>query len=100
MDHNKAFSLLGIAYSARKLVTGEELVLKEVRRQKARLVIISEDISEKTEKTIRNKCQYYDVALVKAGTREQLGGAIGKDARAIIAVMDKGFAAKLTELLG
>lgn len=47
MDHNKAYSLLGIAYSARKLVTGEELVLKEVRRQKARLVIISEDISEK-----------------------------------------------------
>ncbi len=29
-----------------------------------------------------------------------IGGAIGKDTRAIVAILDKGFAVKLAELLG
>lgn len=67
----KALSLLGLANRARKITTGEELVLKAVRNGKAKMVLISEDISEKTEKTIRNKCEYYNV-VEKAGTREMI----------------------------
>ncbi|EAE9679696.1 YlxQ family RNA-binding protein [Listeria monocytogenes] len=96
----KALSLLGLANRARKITTGEELVLKAVRNGKAKMVLISEDISEKTEKIIRNKCEYYNVVVKKAGTREMIGGAIGKDTRAIVAILDKGFAVKLAELLG
>ncbi|EIX1151425.1 YlxQ family RNA-binding protein [Listeria monocytogenes] len=96
----KALSLLGLANRARKITTGEELVLKAVRNGKAKMVLISEDISEKTEKTIRNKCEYYNVVVKKVGTREMIGGAIGKDTRAIVAILDKGFAIKLAELLG
>lgn len=69
----KALSLLGLANRARKITTGEELVLKAVRNGKAKMVLISEDISEKTEKTIRNKCEYYNVVVKKAGTREMIG---------------------------
>lgn len=43
----KALSLLGLANRARKITTGEELVLKAVRNGKAKMVLISEDISEK-----------------------------------------------------
>ncbi|EFI83799.1 Ribosomal protein L30E [Listeria grayi] len=96
----KFLSLLGLANRARKLTTGEELTLKAIRNEQAKLVIISEDISEKTEKTIQNKCKYYNVTLLKVGTREELGGAIGKESRAIIAVLDKGFAKQLVALLG
>lgn len=98
--NKKFFSLLGLANRARKLTTGEELALRAVRNGQAKLVIISEDISEKTEKTIQNKCKYYNVPLLKTGTREMLGGAIGKESRAIIAVLDHGFAKQLVALLG
>ncbi|EUJ60930.1 ribosomal protein L7Ae family [Listeria fleischmannii FSL S10-1203] len=48
--NDKALALLGLANRAKKLTTGEELVLKAVRREKAKLVIIAEDISERTAK--------------------------------------------------
>jgi ribosomal protein L7Ae-like RNA K-turn-binding protein len=98
--NDKALALLGLANRAKKLTTGEELVLKAVRREKAKLVIIAEDISERTAKKIHDKCEYYEVALKQVGTRDELGGAIGKESRAIIAVLDTGFAKKLKELLG
>ncbi|WP_163652723.1 YlxQ family RNA-binding protein [Listeria sp. PSOL-1] len=98
--NDKFFSLLGLAYRAKKITTGEELVLKAVRRKQTSLVIMSTDVSESTAKKIRSKCEYYDVALCEIGTREQLGGAIGKESRALLAVLDKGFSKKLSELLG
>ncbi len=100
MVNEKALSLLGLANRARKITTGEELVLKAVRSEKAKLVIISSDISEKTAKKIRSKCEYYGVTMRTGGTRTELGGAIGKESRAILAVLDQGFAKKLIELLG
>ncbi|EUJ31750.1 hypothetical protein MFLO_08062 [Listeria floridensis FSL S10-1187] len=96
----KFLQLLGLAYRAKKITTGEELVLKAIRSGKASLVLLAGDVSSGTEKKIRNKCEYYEVDLRKLLTREELGGAIGKESRAIIAILDKGFAKKLKELLG
>lgn len=47
---DRILNLLGLAMRARKLVTGEELVINEVRRGKVRLVILSEDASLNTKK--------------------------------------------------
>ncbi|MEN2666513.1 YlxQ family RNA-binding protein [Listeria aquatica] len=96
----KFLQLLGLANRAKKITTGEELVLKAVRSGKASLVVLADDVSSGTEKKVRNKCEYYGVPLQKRFTREELGGAIGKETRAVIGILDKGFAKKLMELLG
>lgn len=50
MKHNRWASLLGLAQRAGKVVSGEELVVKEVQRGRARLVLLSQDASVNTEK--------------------------------------------------
>ncbi len=96
----KFFQLLGLANRARKLVSGEELVLNEIQKKTAKLVILSEDASEATKKKFQNKCLFYDIKLVTVGDRATLGHAIGKERRVVIAVLDEGFSAKLLINLG
>ena len=91
--------LLGIATRARMIVTGEELAIREVQSRKARLVIISNDASTNTSKKITDKCTFFNVEKHVFGSREELGHAIGKDSRVVLAITDAGFASKLSELL-
>ncbi|MFS0688058.1 YlxQ family RNA-binding protein [Sporosarcina sp. 179-K 8C2 HS] len=100
MNHpTKIFQLLGMAARARKLITGEELVVKEVRSGNARLVIVSEDASKNTHKKVNDKCNFYNVEKHVFGSREALGHAIGKESRVVLALTDAGFAGKLSGLL-
>lgn len=92
-------SLLGLANRARKLISGEELVVKEIRSGKAKLVLLAEDASKNTEKKISDKCAYYQIPLKRVENRSLLGFAIGKEARVVVAVLDEGFAKKLQTLL-
>jgi ribosomal protein L7Ae-like RNA K-turn-binding protein len=92
-------SLLGLAARARKIVTGEELVVKEIQRRTVKLVLLSKDASANTEKKITDKCSYYRIPIRFVDNRYELGKAIGKEARVIIGVMDEGFASKLNTLL-
>ncbi|WP_088005965.1 YlxQ family RNA-binding protein [Indiicoccus explosivorum] len=98
MSGQRIYQLLGLAASARKVTTGEELVIKEVRGGNAKLVIVSQDASANTAKKLRDKCGSYKVGLQEFGSRAELGHAIGKDERVVIAVTDSGFAKKLTSL--
>lgn len=92
-------SLLGLAYRARKCVSGEELVVKEIRRKSAKLVILSKDASENTRKKISDKCNSFSVPLYFVEDRVTLGAAIGKPERVVACVVDEGFAKKLIDLL-
>ncbi|WP_010301401.1 YlxQ family RNA-binding protein [Kurthia senegalensis] len=91
------FNLLGIAASARQIVSGEEQVVKEVRTNKAKLVIVSNDASQNTTKKMHDKCAFYNVPIYTFGSREQLGHATGRESRVSLAIMDNGFAKKLSQ---
>lgn len=93
------FSLIGLAFRAGKIVSGEEAVMSAVRGRKARLVIVAGDASERTKSMWENKCTYYEVPLRVAADRFDLGAAMGKAHRVVLAVIDQGFADKLTTLL-
>lgn len=92
-------SLLGLANRARKLISGEELVIKDVRNNKVKLVILANDASQNTFKKVTDKCASYSVPVVTVDDRYQLGQSIGKDARVVVGVIDDGFAKKLIKLL-
>lgn len=95
----KILQLLGLATRARMIVTGEELVIREIQSNKAKLIIVSNDASTNTAKKITDKCTFYNVEKHVFGSREDLGHAIGKDSRVVLAITDRGFAKKLSELL-
>lgn len=99
MNSNQWMSLLGLANRARKIISGEELSVKEIRSGKAKLILLSADASANTTKKITDKCNSYQVPLKVVEDRFLLGKAIGKEARVVVAVLDNGFAKKLVTLL-
>ncbi|MEH7344843.1 YlxQ family RNA-binding protein [Bacillus sp. JJ1532] len=99
MNANQWMSLLGLANRARKITSGEELTIKEIRNGKAKLILLSADASVNTTKKVTDKCKSYQIPYRLVENREILGQAIGKDARVVVAVLDDGFAKKLKSLL-
>ncbi|ADC51986.1 MULTISPECIES: YlxQ family RNA-binding protein [Alkalihalophilus] len=95
----KWISLLGLCARARQLVTGEELVIKDVRSRSVRLVLLSNDAAEQTKKKILDKCGYYSIPVRIVSDRTTLGNAIGKAERVVVGIKDPGFAKKMTALL-
>lgn len=91
--------MLGLATRARKITTGEELVVKDIRSNRAKLVLLSTDASHNTSKKIKDKCMTYNVELHEFADRYDLGHATGKEARVALAITDSGFAKKLSSLL-
>jgi ribosomal protein L7Ae-like RNA K-turn-binding protein len=99
MERHEWVSLLGLAYRARKVVSGEESVIKEIRGSQAHIVLLSDDASANTAKKVTDKCKYYNIPYKRIPNREILGRAIGKESRVVVAVTDQGFAKKLLNLL-
>ncbi|ALS27591.1 ribosomal L7Ae/L30e/S12e/Gadd45 family protein [Paenibacillus cisolokensis] len=89
---NKGLARLGMAMRAGKLATGDDTVLRAVRQGNARLVIVSADASDNTKKKFRDKCEFYGVPIAEAFSRFELGQAVGKGERVVVAVLDEGFA--------
>lgn len=98
MNKQKALNLLGLAMRAGKLITGEEMTLKEVRAQKTKLVILASDAGKNTQKKLRDKSSFYEVPLTEAFTAEEISQAIGKP-RMVVGILDAGFAKKVQELI-
>jgi ribosomal protein L7Ae-like RNA K-turn-binding protein len=99
MKQNQWMSILGLANRARKIISGEELTVKQIQSGKAKLILLSSDASPNTTKKITDKCKSYEVPLKMVEDRHLLGQAIGKEARVVVAVLDNGFANRLESLL-
>ncbi|WKB34838.1 YlxQ family RNA-binding protein [Terrilactibacillus sp. S3-3] len=100
MTENKKWqSILGLACRARKIVSGEETVIRTLQNKQAKAVIMARDASGRTQKTVMNKCRYYQVPLLTVESRDLLGEAIGEPSRVLVAVTDIGFAEKIALLL-
>ena len=97
LPEHKVLSQLGIAMKAGKLVSGEFMVEKTIKGNKAALVIVTEDASDNTKKHFADMCNYRNIPILFLGTREQIGACIGKQMRASIAIIDQGFAKSIIE---
>ncbi len=97
MINRKALSMLSLCQRAGKLASGELSCEKALQNSSALVIIIACDASENTKEKFKNKAFYYNVPVIEAGTRDELGRAIGKDFRAVLAVCDENFADKIKE---
>ena len=88
----KVLSMFGLAARAGRIASGEFQTETAVKAGTACLVVVAEDASDNTKKLFHDKCSFYKVPVITLGTKEELGHAIGKEMRASIAILDKGFA--------
>ncbi|MDC3414101.1 YlxQ family RNA-binding protein [Aquibacillus sp. 3ASR75-11] len=96
---NKYLNLLGLAMRARKCTLGEENIVKDIQRQKAKIVLLANDTGKQTRKKLSDKCQFYNVPFYVVDDRDTISQAIGKSGRVAIAILDDGFANKIKLIL-
>lgn len=92
--------MIGLAYRARKISLGEEAIVKDIRQNRAKLILLASDIGPQTKKKLTDKCKSYNVPYEIVDDRETLSHAIGKSQRVAVAILDAGFATKIQSLLG
>lgn len=98
MNKGKFLNLLGLAQRAGKLVSGEDLCLKELRSGTCHLMIIASDASNRTKDRFDKKSYFYKVKVIDDFTTNELSNAIGKENRKTIAIIDPGFAKSLQQI--
>ncbi|KRM57216.1 L7Ae/L30e/S12e/Gadd45 family ribosomal protein [Secundilactobacillus malefermentans] len=98
MKNNDSFlNFLGIAKRAGKLVLGEDLVLKAIKKNAVQLVILGSDTGAASAKKINDKSNFYRIPIIDDYDKSQLTMAIGVE-RTVVAVNDQNFTKRLLEL--
>ena len=81
MINNNILGLIGLAMKAGKIAFGADSVEESILKRKVKLVIVSEESSERTKSKFIKLCQNYN-----------LSKTIGKSNKAVIGIKDINFA--------
>jgi ribosomal protein L7Ae-like RNA K-turn-binding protein len=96
---SRTYSFLGLIQKSGKLVSGADAVELEIKKKRCVLLIISEDASENTRRRFERLVELHKLDYVNFGTQAELGEAIGKRDRSVLAICDtslaKGFLSKI-----
>lgn len=92
-------ALLGLAQKAGKIAAGDMAVQEALARKRAKLLIVAADASDGTKENFRCLARRYQIEYRECANKLILGASIGKGPRAVIAVLDQGFAASISRAL-
>lgn len=97
--NEKLLSLLGIARRAGRLSMGFDAASESMNKGEAALLLLAEDLSERSRRTIMQTAALAKTPTADAGfDMKTLGLAVGRKQTGIIAVNDSGFAKSLKAL--
>ena len=86
---DSVLNILGLAYRAKKIVLGEE-VLNKI--SKVRLMFLASDLSEKSRERFEKKCFHYNIEHVDSYSSEEISSALGRKTVKVVGITDEGFA--------
>ena len=95
---NQVINFLGLCMRAGRIISGQEACVDLARKEEAALVLMDAAASENTRKRITDACHSHNVPLYEISEGE-LGRAIGKNGRMMVALKMDGMAQKLITLL-
>lgn len=96
---NKLYSMLGIGKKAGLVVLGETGSIHSIKKDKSKLIILSEDASDNTKDKIISLCKNHKTKYYIIGEKQKLGYALGKDLLSIISVTDEKFAQAIVSII-
>jgi ribosomal protein L7Ae-like RNA K-turn-binding protein len=89
---DKAYMFLGLIQKSGNLTSGTDAVELEIKKNKCKLLIISNDASDNTKEKFEKLAMLHNVHYVNFGNKDELGIAIGKSSRSILSIKDENFA--------
>ena len=98
--NNKVLTLLGFASKAGKLSYGLDSVITTLSQKKSKLVLISNDVSPKSQKEVNFHCEKHNVKaiILLDYDMQTLSHAVGKKC-GIVSVNDESFSRGLISAL-
>lgn len=95
MDNILGF--IGLAKRAGKIAAGEFLCSKAIKDGSAKLIIIAQDASQNTKKSLIDSCTYYHTPYLLFSDKAHLGQYTGGGSKAAAAIQDENFAKHIKE---
>lgn len=89
---SQLLSAISLCQKAGKIKSGADVVERIVKDRKAYLLIAASDASKNSTEKFAQWARTADIPLIICSTKDELGRAIGKDVRSILAVTDSRFA--------
>ena len=99
VTQNKVLGLIGLSAKAGKIAFGAEQVEEFIEKNKTKLVIIAEDASSRTKENFEKLCKKKNLRVVTYQTIENLSKAIGKQNKAVIAILDKNLGEEIYKII-
>ncbi len=96
---NKIFNLIGLATRAGNIIAGSNACENALKIGKVKMLVVSEEASEKTKKNYKFYAERYNIPIVIIGTIEELSKAIGQSNKAIIGIKDINIAKGIQKLI-
>lgn len=96
----KFLSLLGMAQASGRLVSGSAACYEALERRSVHLLVLADDASHGTRRRFLELAKRLQVPCIESRDKAELGRAIGKPDRSVVAVCDAGLARSLRATLG
>ncbi len=90
-------SYLSLANKAGKVISGTDQVADALKNQPPGILFVASDISCEIGQKLKGLATHAGVDHVQLFTKERLGALIGKDLRAVVAVIQSGFVVSLKQ---
>lgn len=99
MERDKLLSMLGLCRKAGRLIQGNDAVIQAASEGKLSLIIIADDISERSLSNMKHIAEKFGIPLeVAPVTIKELSERTGK-AAGILGVADSGFSEAIRKIL-
>ena len=98
MIENRVTGFLGLCMRAGRIISGQEACVDLIRSGECALALMDASASDNTRKRLSDACHSPNVPLYEV-TEGELGRAIGKKSRMVIALKPDGMSDKLLDLL-
>lgn len=92
MNNEKVIALLRLAQKGRMAEVGKTAVSVLLKRNRAALVILAADASEKVKHEIEIECNRKNIPIFIFSTKDELGAVFGRDTVGTIAISDRNMA--------
>lgn len=95
----KVYNLIGIAQRAGKTSSGATAAQTSLTRNRAQVLLMSEDISPNTKELLLKSCRKRNIPWIILGSRYDLGTSMGKAYRVALTINDAGIASAIVKAI-
>ena len=96
---NKALGLIGISAKAGKIVYGTDSCINAMKNNKVKLLIVSNEASEKSKKNLKYYAEKYNIQICFFGTIEELSKSIGKKNKIVVGILEENLAKEIQKII-